>query len=48
MSVVNYSKNSEFPNNNNQERWQIIAQNTVNVAMDASRVFLNKISEFLP
>ena len=48
VSDVNYSKNSEFPNNNNQERWQIIAQNTVNVAMDASRVFLNKISEFLP
>ena len=48
MSVVNYSKNSEFPNNYNEHRWQNIAQNTVNVAMDASRVFLNKVSEFLP
>lgn len=48
MSVVDYSKNSEFPNNHNQQRWQVIAQNSVNAAMDASRVFLNKVSEFLP
>ena len=41
-------KNSEFPNNHNQQRWQVIAQNSVNAAMDASRVFLNKVSEFLP
>lgn len=48
VSVVDYSKNSEFPNNHNQQRWQVIAQNSVNAAMDASRVFLNKVSEFLP
>lgn len=48
MSVVNYSKNSEFPNDANRNRWSEIAQNTINVAIDASRVFFDKISEFLP
>lgn len=48
MSVVDYSKNSEFPNDANRNRWSEIAQNTFNVAIDASRVFFDKISEFLP
>lgn len=48
MSVVDYSKNSEFPNYANRNRWSEIAQNTINVAIDASRVFFDKLSEFLP
>ena len=48
MSVVNYSKNSEFPNNSNKNNWHEIAQNTINVAIDSSRVFFDKILEYLP
>ena len=48
MSVVNYSKNSELPNNFNKNNWHEIAQNTINVAIDSSRVFFDKILEYLP
>ena len=47
MSVVNYSKNTELPTNNNLNRWHEIAQNTINIAIDSSREFFNKISEYL-
>lgn len=48
MSVVNFMKNSEFPNKNNKLKWYDIAQNTINVVIDASRVFFDKISQHLP
>ena len=47
MSVVSYSQHSEFPNNANKNRWNEIAQNTINVVLDSSRVFFDKISEYL-
>ena len=48
MSVANYTKDTEFPNSANMDKWPEIAQNTINVAMDASRVFFDKISKFMP
>ncbi len=48
MSVANYTKDTEFPNRANMDKWPEIAQNTINVAMDASRVFFDKISKFMP
>ena len=48
MSVANYVKNTEYPNNSNRAKWPEIAQNTINVTMDASRVFFDKISKFMP
>ncbi len=48
MSVATYMKNTEYPTKRNMAKWPEIAQNTVNVALDASRVFFDKISQFLP
>ncbi len=47
MSVVNYSKNSEMPAADNVKRWSEIAQNSINLALDASRVFFKKISDLM-
>ena len=48
MSVANFTKDTEFPNSTNTDKWPEIAQNTINVAMDASRVFFDKVSKFMP
>ena len=48
MSVVDYTKKTNFPNNDNKNNWPEIAQNTINIAIDASRAFFDKILEYLP
>lgn len=47
MSVVNNTKDTEIPNANNVQKWPVIAQNSINSAMDASRVFFKKVSDLL-
>ncbi len=47
MSVVNDTKNSEMPSKDNVEKWRVIGQNSINSVMDSSRVFFQKLSEFL-
>ena len=47
MSVVDYVKNTEFPTKNNKAKWPLLAQESMNVALDASRVFFDKISACL-
>lgn len=47
MSVVNNSKDSEIPTFDHFSQWHFIAQNSINSAVDASRVFFKKVSDLL-
>lgn len=47
MSVVNNTENMELPTSDNVQKWPVIAQNSINSAMDASRVFFKKVSDLL-
>lgn len=47
MSVVNYMNKSQIPNSKNVVSWAQIAQNSINIAMDASRVFFSKFLVYL-
>lgn len=47
MSVVNNTKHSEVPSLENIQRWPVIAQNSINSAMDSSRVFFKKLSDLI-
>lgn len=47
VSVVEHSSNSEMPDKNNVFGWQRIAQDSINLALDSSRLFFAKVSDLL-
>ena len=47
MSVAEYSANMEMPDKKNIHRWPLIAQNSVNLLIEASREFFARISGFI-
>lgn len=47
VSVVEHSSNSEMPDKNNVLGWQRIAQDSINLALDSSRLFFAKVSDLL-
>ncbi len=47
VSVVERSSANEIPDKNNLFHWSQIAQNSINLALDSSRVFLSKVSELI-
>ncbi len=47
MSVVNHTKGLEIPTSENVQRWPEIAQNSINSAIDSSRVFFKKLSDMI-
>lgn len=47
MSVVNYSKYSILPGEKNVSQWAKLAQDSINIAVDASKAFFGKISDMI-
>ena len=47
VSVVGHSKNTEMPTKDNVLHWDEIAQDTINLVLDSSRLFFAKVSDLL-